>query len=127
TEQRYTLAPLRVETTPGKPHIEVEATGVACQCSNDVRVDRYRMRLDLLPECLAQTDHVCTRIRSVGMVFRFRIAPETEAIEEVESAIIPYRLRTFSSFICSEEHRAGKDPFKAVYQTPVVRTIFRQI
>ena len=61
------------------------------------------------------------------MVFRFRIAPETEAVEEVESAIIPDRLPRFSSFICSEEHRAGKDPFKAVYQTPVVRPIFRQI
>jgi hypothetical protein len=75
TEERYTLAPFGMEASPRKPHVEIETARIACQCSNHMRVDRYGMRLDLLPECLTEADYVRTRIGSNTEVIRFGIAP----------------------------------------------------
>ena len=75
------------------------------------------MRLDLLPECLAKADYVLTPIGSSGEVFRLRVAPKTQAIEEVESAIVPNCVLRQPRVVRTKEDGAGEDSFEAVDET----------
>ena len=123
-EQWHALCPFRLMASPAKPHIQIEAARDVRQLTNNPHVDRNRMRLNLLPERLAQVDHVARRAR-FSLICR-PTAPDAQPVEEVEPPADPNFLSA-AGIVGSEIDSAGEYSLETFDQPTVVRSILRQM
>jgi hypothetical protein len=88
---------------PAQPHVEIEAARIIRKLTEHSRVDRYRMGLNLLPECLAEADHIPVRLRMGEVLISRSTAPDPLT---VPNGMLP------SGRVGPEVDGAGEDPLE---------------
>src|SRR4051794_10524653 len=112
--------------TPAQPRVEVEASRNIRKLTERSGVDWYRVGLNLLPECLADTDDIPVGLRVGEVLISASTAPDAQAVEEVEPLTVPNGMPAARG-VGPEINRAGEDPPETLDPSAVVRAILRQI
>ena len=75
-EERRQFPALRLMAPRAQPHVEIETARNIGELTEHPGVDRYRMRLNLLPECLTKADHIPVGLRIRKVLISRSTAPD---------------------------------------------------
>ena len=110
---------------PNHPHVKVEHARRVRQCGNHLAFDRDSVLVDLLVECFAEADDVCTGFIACRLFGLVVVKPKPHPVEEMKAS--PINQATAGGVVLGpEEDRGGKDAMETLDDSAIMAAVLGQ-